>query len=101
MPQKQNNRRIYPDANRQPNHKAKFRQDEAKERQAEYDKLTFEQKIAKLPPEPYSKKQRARLQALLAKQNAPKPKPVAKESTEASTAEVVSKPAKPKKYMKQ
>lgn len=33
----------------------------AEERQAAYDKLTLEQKLAKLPPEPHAAKQRAKL----------------------------------------
>jgi hypothetical protein len=41
------------------------RRKEAETRQAEYDKLTLEEKIAKLPPEPFSAKQRARLMAQL------------------------------------
>lgn len=36
----------------------------AEEHQAEYDKLTLQQKIDRLPPEPQAKKQRARLLAL-------------------------------------
>lgn len=40
----------------------------AEERQAEYDKLTLQQKIDRLPPEPAAKKQRARLLAQLQKQ---------------------------------
>ena len=40
----------------------------AEERQAEYDKLTLQQKIERLPPEPAAKKQRARLLAQLQKQ---------------------------------
>ncbi len=42
----------------------------AEERQAEYDKLTLQQKIDRLPPEPHAAKQRARLLALVAKQAA-------------------------------
>jgi len=36
--------------------------------QAEYDKLTLQQKIDRLPPEPQAAKQRARLLGLVAKQ---------------------------------
>ncbi len=44
---------------------------EAEERQVEYDKLTLQQKLDRLPPEPHAKRQRTRLLALLhpAKQN--------------------------------
>lgn len=69
---KMNNRRVYPGM-KQPAHKGKFRQDEAKERQAAYDKLTLQQKIDRLPPEPHAQKQRARLLALQVKQNQPAP----------------------------
>jgi hypothetical protein len=44
----------------------------AEERQAEYDKLTLQQKIDRLPPEPGAKKQRARLLALLEESKKPK-----------------------------
>jgi hypothetical protein len=37
--------------------------------QAEYDKLTLQQKLDRLPPEPGAKKQRARLLALREQQN--------------------------------
>ena len=43
------------------------RRKKAEEMQAEYDKLTLDEKLAKLPPEPGAKKQRARLLALKAK----------------------------------
>jgi hypothetical protein len=66
---KQNNNRKYPDANRQPRHKAAERIGRAQARQEHYDSLTLEQKIALLPPEPHAKKQRARLMSLLEKQN--------------------------------
>lgn len=49
----------------------------AEERQAEYDKLTLQQKIDRLPPEPGAAKQRARLLRLL--EESKKPKPEAKE----------------------
>lgn len=39
------------------------RRKSAEARQAEYDKLTLEQKLAKLPPEPHAAKQRAKLTA--------------------------------------
>lgn len=37
------------------------RRKRAEERQAEYDKLTLEQKLSRLPPEPGAKRQRAKL----------------------------------------
>lgn len=46
------------------------RRKSAELRQAEYDLLTLEQKLAKLPPEPHAKKQRAKLLAQMeSKQN--------------------------------
>jgi hypothetical protein len=74
---KTNNHRTYPDANHQPCQDASFRKADADARQKAYDELTLEQKIEKLPPEPYSKKQRAKLMAQLEKKNmqaAPKKK---------------------------
>ena len=65
------NTRKYPDATRQPRHLDRLRKEGVKERQEAYDKLTLDQKIARLPPEPHAKKQRARLLALQAKKNAP------------------------------
>lgn len=44
---------------------------EAAERQVEYDKLTLQQKLDRLPPAPQADRQRAKLTALLTK-----PKPV-------------------------
>lgn len=44
-----------------------FKRKNAQARQAEYDKLTVEQKLAKLPPEPHAAKQRAKLVAQLKK----------------------------------
>lgn len=70
---KLNNNRRFPDANRQPNHKAADRKMKAQVRQELANELTLEQKLAKLPPEPLCAKQRARYTAQLAKRNAPKP----------------------------
>ena len=42
-----------------------FRRKAAEERQAEYDKLTLQQKLERLPPEPHCAKQRAKLMAQL------------------------------------
>jgi hypothetical protein len=44
---------------------------EAEARQAEYDQLTIQQKLDKLPPEPHCQKQRAKLLALLKEPNVP------------------------------
>jgi hypothetical protein len=71
---------------------------QAEVRQSVYNELTLEQKIAALPPEPYSKKQRARLLALLEKRNAPKPAP--KSETPQGAEVTVTKQDKQKKYMK-
>ena len=92
---KENYNRKYPDANHQPCHKAAERVGKAEARQEAYDALTLQQKIAQLPPEPYSKKQRARLLVLLEKQN--NKAPAVKEA--APKPEVADKP-KTKKYMK-
>jgi hypothetical protein len=97
MPQKLNNTRKYPNANHQPCQKADQRKLQAEARQSVYDELTLEQKIAALPPEPYSKKQRARLLALLEKRNAPKPAP---KNEAPQAAEATVKQDKQKKYMK-
>jgi hypothetical protein len=70
--QKVNGPKRFPEANHQPRQKAMDRKTKAQVRQEVYDELTLEQKIAALPPEPYSKKQRAKLMALLEKKNAPK-----------------------------
>ena len=48
-----------------------IRQQEAKERLEAYSKLTLQQKIDRLPPEPFAAKQRARLLALQVAQNKP------------------------------
>lgn len=42
-----------------------FRRKEAEKRQAEYDKLSLQQKLDRLPPPPQAAKQRAKLEALL------------------------------------
>lgn len=68
---KLNNRRIYTAANHQPRHKAQFRLQEAKERQAAYDKLSLAEKI-KLLDTAFgvglgATRQRARLNSLLNK----------------------------------
>jgi len=59
------------------------RRKQAEARQAEYDKLTLQQKIDRLPAEPAAKKQRARLLKALEKQNAPKPEPKTPQKQEA------------------
>lgn len=82
---KLNNRRVYPDANHQPNHKAKFRVDEAKERQEYYDNLSIQEKIAKLDTKlgvgVGAVKQRARLAA------PPKARQERKEAIDAAIAQ--------------
>lgn len=93
---KQNNNRKYPDANHQPRQKAFDRKLRAEARQEVYNELTLEQKIAALPPEPHSKKQRARLAALLNKKTQPKQE-VKNDVTVSGDSQEQSKP---KKYMK-
>lgn len=99
---KQNNRRVYPDATRQPRHLDALRKKEALARQEAYDKLTLEEKIARLPPEPHAAKQRARLQTALEKRNAPKVE--AKKAETTPTEEVTEQTKKQikqqRKYMK-
>lgn len=97
---KLNNRRIYPDANHQPRHKAADRKMRAEVRQELANELTLEQKIAKLPPEPHAAKQRARYAAQLVKRNAPKPEPKNDAPKQEVATDNVVKQNKPKKYMK-
>ena len=84
--QKVNGPKRFPEANHQPRQKAMDRKIRAQARQEVYNELTLEQKIALLPPEPFSKKQRARLMALLEKKNAPKVTPEAPKSEEKQAA---------------
>lgn len=44
------------------------RRQQAEARQAEYDQLTVQEKLARLPPEPHAARQRARLVAQLKRQ---------------------------------
>lgn len=101
---KQFNTHKFPDATRQPRHLDRLRKEGAKERQEAYDKLTLEEKISRLPPEPHAKKQRARLQALLEKRNAPKQESAVTKGDVAAVAADTSpkqnKQNKQKKYMK-
>jgi hypothetical protein len=46
------------------------RRKRAEERQAEYDKLTLQQKLEKLPAPPHAAKQRAKLEGVVAAQAA-------------------------------
>ena len=96
---KADNRRVYPDANHQPRHKAKLRKQWALERQAESDKLTTQQKLDRLPPEPLCKKQRARLLALLAKPVKVVPEPVVAQG-EPVAAAPSKEEKKARKYIK-
>lgn len=68
MPRKTNNDRLYP-RSKQPKHIAETRKKDSLQRQANYDLLSLEDKINRLPPEPGAAKQRKRLLALLEKQN--------------------------------
>jgi hypothetical protein len=107
MTAKTNNNCKFPGANHQPRHYAKLRKEGALERQAAYDKLTLEEKIAKLPPEPFSAKQRNRLITLLDKRSATKvqSKELVKTETVDSPSVVVEtvvtkETTKTKKYMR-
>ena len=101
---KQDNRRVYPDATRQPRHLDALRKSEAKARQEAYDKLSLEEKIARLPAEPHAAKQRARLTSLLAKKGQAKQPEVTgaleKGELNVVVAETTPKQNKQKKYMK-
>ena len=98
---KQFNTHRFPDANHQPKHLARLRKEGANERQAAYDLLTLEQKIAKLPAEPHATKQRARLQAALLKSKQPKAEPKAEvQSSPTETSAEPTKKQSAKKYMK-
>lgn len=96
---KQYNTHKHPGANHQPNHKAADRKMKAEVRQEFYDKLSLEEKIARLPAEPHAKKQRARLLAALEKRNQPKAEPKT-ETTPATDGVEKVKKSNQKKYMK-
>lgn len=98
---KQDNRRVYPDATRQPRHLDRLRKEGVKERQEAYAKLTLDEKIARLPPEPHAQKQRARLLALKDKKNQPKQEVgVAPGELQVVVAETAPKQKQTKRYMK-
>lgn len=98
---KQDNRRVYPAATRQPRHLDSFRKSEAVARQEVYDKLTLQEKLDRLPAAPHAAKQRARLLALVAKKNQPKQEPaLEKGELQVVVADTSPKPKQPKKYMK-
>lgn len=98
---KQDNRRVYPDATRQPRHLDSLRKSEAKDRQAAYDKLSLQEKIDRLPATGATK-QRARLQRLLEKKNQSKQDEPAlvKGELQVVIADTSPKTKQPKKYMK-
>jgi hypothetical protein len=92
------NHRLFPGIKGRRPDKAKFRREEAVQRQTEYDKLSLQEKLDRLPPEPLCAKQRTRLLAKIEKQNQPKP---VKEVPKAQAEENVSnKQPKQKPYMK-
>lgn len=99
---KQFNTHKFPNANHQPRHKAEDRKMRAEVRQEFYDKLSLEDKIARLPAEPEAKKQRARLLAALEKRNAPKPEPKKTETppTESGAEQTNKQVKQQRKYMK-
>jgi hypothetical protein len=72
---KDNNDRKFPNSKKQPRHTYADKIGRAQARQEYSDSLTLEQKIAKLPPEPFAKKERAKLLARLEKQNQVKAAP--------------------------
>jgi hypothetical protein len=100
---KLNNRQKYADANRQPRHKAKFRVEEAKERQDYNDTLSPQQKLerldVKLGKGVGAVKQRARLAALMEAKNNPKPVET-KPNVATSPSSEAPKKQETKKYMK-
>jgi hypothetical protein len=74
MPNKQNNERRYTGGGPRPDLR-KLRQDEAKERQAAWDKLTPQEQLKALDGRPGgSKRQRARLEAIIERAKHPQPK---------------------------
>jgi len=80
------------------------RRTRAEARQAEYDKLSLQEKLKRLPAEPAATKQRTRLISLLEKQNQPKAKPEEQKTQTATVepeAEQAKKPSKTKKYMRE
>jgi hypothetical protein len=92
------NHRVFPGIKGKRPDKAKFRREEAIERQAEYDKLSLQEKLDRLPPEPLCTKQRTRLLGLIEKAKQPKP---VKEAPKPQAEETVNnKQPKPKTYMK-
>jgi hypothetical protein len=98
---KQDNRRVYPNATRQPRHLDNLRKEGVKERQEAYAKLTLDEKIARLPPEPHAQKQRARLLALKDKKTQPKQETaVVQGDLQVVIADTSPKQIKQKKYMK-
>jgi len=99
---KTDNRRVYPDASRQPRHLDALRKEGVRERQEAYDKLTLDEKLAKLPPEPHAAKQRARLLALKNKKAQPKQEEPALVPGELQVviADTSPKTKTQKKYMK-
>jgi hypothetical protein len=67
-----------------------FRRNAAELRLKAYNALSTQQKLDKLPPEPHAKRQRAKLQALLVKEQQPKETPKV-EKVEAPSKAPVSK----------
>jgi len=96
------NHRLFPGIRGRRPDKAKFRREEAVERQTEYDKLSLQQKLDRLPPEPLCKKQRTRLLTLMEKQNQPKEVGLTKGELQVVGGETSprQKQSKQKPYMK-
>jgi hypothetical protein len=75
------------------------RRKRAEERQAEYDKLTLQEKLDRLPPEPAAKKQRAKLLKAIEDAKKPQPKVENKTTPTQQSSEQTAKQTQ-KKYMK-
>jgi len=77
------------------------RRTRAEARQAEYDKLSLQEKLKRLPAEPAAAKQRARLQALLEKKSQPKQEEaLVPGELQVVIADTSPKQTKQRKYMK-
>lgn len=76
------------------------RRKRAEERQAEYDKLSLQEKLDRLPPEPACKRQRAKLLKAIEDAKKPQPKAEPKNVTPAQSSPEETTKQTQKKYMK-
>lgn len=76
------------------------RRKRAEERQAEYDKLSLQEKLDRLPPEPACKKQRAKLLSAIEESKKPKAKQEVKAVTTVQSSTEETTKQTQKKYMK-